>query len=115
MPDILAFGEMQLVRLPTERNIDEVYRSIPALASLSASALAVGNKLSQDARNALFYNTGIDDGLRALKVALSVERLESVKGAELDLAWLQSAEQRTGKDFQSKGLHEDEWLAPPQP
>lgn len=113
--DVLPFGELQMQRSPLERLSEEVHASIPALAKLSSAALAAGNKLGQEARNSLFYGMSSDPGLRALKVELAVERIETMNVAEPDLAWLRAAEIPEKDSFGSKDLQEDVWLKPDGP
>lgn len=112
---LISFGEVLIARDPSERLTEEVYQGIPALAALSSSALAAGNKLGQDARNALFYGAENDPGLRQLKVQLAVERLETMQTSQPDLEWLRGAPRMGKAGYQSSALYEDEWLKPESP
>lgn len=111
MKVIPFLGDSIMSRDPGERLNEEVYRSIPALNSLANAAAAVGNKLSQEARNALFFNKGQDPELRALTVADSLFRTHSMQGAQPDLEWLRGQEPVSRKEFEEESP--DEWL--PQP
>lgn len=106
-------GERIHVRDPSERMSEEVYRSIPALNAFANAAMAVGNKVSLEARNALFFDKGADPELRALKVENALVKRHELDSIQPDLEWLQSASPAKRKDFESST--DDVWLGPPEP
>lgn len=106
-------GDEVVGRDPDERLDEEVYRSMPALTSFANAAMIVSNKLTLEARNAMFFEHDSDPELRALKVEASLMRLHDMESAQPDLDWLRGAEIKTRKDFDT--ADNDMWLGPSGP
>jgi hypothetical protein len=112
---LAPFGASIRSRQVGERLNEEMYRTIPALNGLAASVIQIAQKLSQDGRAALFTSPSQDVEMRSLRVEVALARREEAQNFEPDLAWLGKVEPPPKGSFQSKNLHEDEWLNPEPP
>lgn len=92
----------------SERMDEEVYRSISALSHLASAAAEVGNKLSLDARNALFFERGGDHELRVLKIENAMHARQAMESFQPDLEWLRGAAPVARQDFETRD--NDLWL-----
>lgn len=86
---VIPFGEKLSFRPHDEKMNEEIYSTIPALNELTKSALAVSNKISQDARNALFFQDGATaPELRTLTVVVGMVKRDQMENAQPDLQYM---------------------------
>lgn len=106
-------GDEVVCRDSAERLNEEVYRSIPALMHFANAAMQLSNKLSLDARNALFFDAAGDPELRALKVENALVKRHDMESVQPDMEWLRGMSPATRKDFET--ADNDVWLSPAGP
>ncbi|HEY0819550.1 MAG TPA: hypothetical protein VGD46_12275 [Rhizobacter sp.] len=105
------FGKALRVRQPDEFADDDSYLTIPALHQLAGVAQTIGNKLTNEARNALFFERNADPELRAVKVELGLQHLEMVRNAQPDPDYFLGAKRPDPHTYVTAG--NDEWLPKP--
>jgi len=109
-PLVFPLGSSLRSRDPAEHAQEESYKTIPALNQMSGSVLAISNKLSQDARAALFFDSNADAELRQLKVSLAMQKRHEIETAQPDVSFLSDQKPVPSSSFASAG--NDTWLAP---
>lgn len=114
--EIFPLGDQLGARAPEERFNEQVYRTIPALDDLAQAAARIGNKLSQEARDSLFYGAEkFTPEVRALKIEVSLLQLKNRETVQPDLEYFNGLAPRSKKDFANEQKDNDEWLTPPSP
>ena len=106
----LADLGMPLCRDRSERMDEEVYRSIPALAGVANALSAIGNKLSQEAREAMFFPKGRDQEMRTLMVEKAFHDRERMNNISPDLGWLASQKPADKSTINAAAGANDLWL-----
>jgi hypothetical protein len=109
-PLVFPFGSSLRARDPVEHMQEEAYKTIAALNQMSGSVLAISNKLSQDARSALFFDVNADEDLRELKVSLAMQKRHEIETARPDPGFL--AEQKPVPSSAFASAENDAWLGP---
>lgn len=90
---------------------EEVYRSIPALNELANSAMKVGNMLSRDGREALFFESAKDPELRSLTVEGTLVSRHDMETAQPDVEWMNGIQPAARKSFETP--NSDDWIPTP--
>lgn len=108
---VSPFGDEIIARTSGEKIHEEVYRSIPALSALADQSMLLGTRLSQDARNAIFFPTaGMDTGLRELSVELALKRRHDMETAQPDMTYLAGQKPEARQAYET--ADNDLWLKP---
>lgn len=110
--ELYPFGDELIARAPQERVYEEVHQGIPALSSLADATVALSNRLTKDARNALFFSApGADPGLREVAVEVALRRREEMAVAQPDLDYLRGQQPAKRQDYET--AENDLWMPEP--
>jgi hypothetical protein len=108
-PLLIPFGDELTFRPTTEHLNEEVYRSIPALNRLANAVVLVTNKLSSDARNALYFEKeNMDPSLRATKIEAAMIMRDIIENAPPDPEFLSQFKPVPRQSFDT--AEKDIWL-----
>lgn len=107
------FGKALRVRQPDEFANDDGYLTIPAINQLAGVAQTLGNKLTNEARNALFFARNADPELRAVKVELALQHLDMMRNAQPDPEYFRGATRPDPSTYVT--AENDLWLDTPAP
>ncbi|CAG9184379.1 hypothetical protein [Cupriavidus pampae] len=112
--EIRLFGASLRARTPDEYGNDHLSQTIPAVNQLSRVVQAIGNKLPNEAVQALFFEHNGDAEIRETHVELGLAHLDAVRNAKPDLEYLRDAKVPAAGAFWT--AEDDEWLPkPPTP
>ncbi|WP_454727716.1 MULTISPECIES: hypothetical protein [Cupriavidus] len=111
LPEVRLFGRTLRARERDEYGNDESSRTIPAVYQLARVVERLSNKLTNDARHALFFEHNADPELRATKVEIGLRHHEMVRNAVPDPAYFKGAERPDPATYVT--AEPDEWI--PQP
>jgi hypothetical protein len=110
--ELHPFGDALIARAPQERVSEEVHQGIPALSSLADATVAVSNRLTNDARNALFFSApGSDSGLREVAVEVALRHREEMGVAQPDIEYLRGLQPAKRQDYET--AENDLWMSKP--
>lgn len=111
---LLPFGKDIRARATEEKVFEEVYQSIPALAAIADTTVALSNRITSDARNALFFSAaGVDPSLRELPVELAFKRRHDMEQARPDADYMAGMQPAKRDDF--AGDSQDDWIPKMEP
>lgn len=110
--ELFPFGDTIRARDPEERVLEEVYQSIPALSALADTTVALSNRMTGDARNALFFApAGAERSLRQLSVELALKRRHEMETAQPDSQYLGAEKAAKRRDYETP--EPDIWIQTP--
>jgi hypothetical protein len=111
---IYPFGDELVARTSQERVYEEVHQGIPALAAIADATISMSNRLTKDARNALFYTTpGADASLREVVVEVALQRREEIAVGQPDAAYMLGQKPAKHQDYET--ADNDMWMMPKPP
>lgn len=106
---LIPFGTEVMHRAVGEHLNEEVYRSIPALNRLANTVVLVTNKLSNEARDALYFQKDdIDPALRTTQIEVSMIKRDIIENAPADPEFLAKFKPVPRESFQT--ADNDIWL-----
>lgn len=108
---VIPFDGDISARASEERAGEEIYASVPALNELASACAAVGNKLSQEGRRALFFgHASQDPHLRRVAVELGVEYRLKMETAVPDVEYMSGMQAQSARSFET--AEPDLWMKP---
>lgn len=106
---LYPFGEALQYRSSVERMHEEVYSVIPVLNELANTSVRLSNRLSQESRNALFFeDSSTDPAIRVLKVEVGMVKRDQMERAIPDMQYLAGQQPIPHQSFDT--ADKDEWL-----
>lgn len=106
---LYPFGEALRYRSSVERMHEEVYSVIPVLNELANTSVRLSNKLSQESRNALFFeDSSTDPAIRVLKVEVGMVKRDQMERTVPDMHYLAGQQPIPHQSFDT--ADKDEWL-----
>jgi hypothetical protein len=110
--ELYPFGDELAARTSQERVYEEVHQGIPALAAMADATISLSNRLTKEARNALFFTTpGADASLREVAVEVALQRREEMEVAQPDLDYLRGQQPAKRQDYET--ADNDLWTPKP--
>lgn len=110
---LYLFGCELRARVAEEFAHDSTHLTTPSLNTMALAAQQIGQKLSQEARNALYFSPNADPELRVAKVSLALQYREMIENAEPDMVYLKGGAIPDRRAFGNEDR--DEWVPQPEP
>lgn len=106
---LIPFGAELRCRESGEHSNEEVYRSIPALNRLANAVVLVTNKLSNEARDALYFQKkDMDPALRTTQIEVAMIKRDIIENAPADPEFLSRFKPVPRQSFET--ADNDIWL-----